>query len=76
MERADTITQEEQYLEDSRVAYREYQIRLKEARQSESMDDISEYLKLAEEAHNEYLKAYTRYKEFMRSKRKNPELKP
>lgn len=69
MKSAHTITQEEQYLEDSRIAYREYQIRLKEARQSESMDDISEYLKLAEEAHKEYEKAYAKYKELVKSKK-------
>ena len=71
MERADTITQEEQYLEDARVARREYQIRLKEARQSESMDDISEYLKLAEEAHKEYEKAYAKYKELLKNKKED-----
>ena len=69
MERADIISQEEKYLIDARVALREYQIRLKEARQSESMEDISEYLKLAEEAHKEYEKAYAKYKELVRSKK-------
>jgi CHASE3 domain sensor protein len=71
MERADSITQEEKYLEDARVALREYLIRLKEARQSESMEDISEYLKLAEEANREYVKAYNKYMELVKSKKEN-----
>ena len=71
MKIAHIITQEEQYLEDARVACQEYKIRLKEARQSESREDKAEYLKLAEEANKEYEKAYTRYKELVKSKKEN-----
>lgn len=69
MESAHIITQEEQYLEDARVALKEYQIRLKEARQSESREDIAEYLKLAEKANREYVKAYNKYLELVKSKK-------
>jgi CHASE3 domain sensor protein len=63
MERAHIITQEEKYLEDARVALKEYYIRQKEARQSESREDRAEYLKLAEEANREYVKVYNKYLE-------------
>ena len=69
MERADIITQEEKYLIDARVALKERQIRLKEARQSESREDKAEYLKLAEEAHKQYVKAYNKDLEFVKIKK-------
>lgn len=71
MKSAHIITQEEQYLEDSRVAFREYQTRLKEARQSESWGDRAEYLKLAHEAFQEYLKTYNKYLELVEKQEEN-----